>query len=57
MKSKSMKELCCFCKYLESYLESVAPRESTIKHKCKLLDKRIEWGETCTTGKFEKKTE
>lgn len=52
-----MREICCNCKHLRSYIEPISPSEGAIKHTCAIDKKDVEYNSNCHNGKFDIKNE
>lgn len=49
----ALSRICCNCKHLCSYVESVGPGEGIIKHVCKIDKKEVKYAAACSNGKFD----
>lgn len=46
---------CCFCKHMKTHVGAIGPGEGLIIHKCGITDEEVEYGQSCVSGKFERK--
>lgn len=50
-----MKDICCYCRHLETNIEAVSPTEGTMSYFCKIYNKQVKWGDRCCGTAFENK--
>lgn len=46
---------CCYCNHMETQVEAIGPGEGLILHRCSITGERVEYGQSCVSGKFERK--